>query len=99
MVSVAKDWHPEDIKAAVRKKRWTLKALALANGLAEATCRGCFLRPIPAANRAVAKVVGEPLHILWPQWFDADGNRIPSNSNEEHTGQNGRGHRQKQAAK
>lgn len=34
-------------------------------------------RCIPAANSAIAAFLEKPLHELWPQWFDADGNRLP----------------------
>lgn len=99
MPSKAKVWHPEDIKAAVRKKRWTLTALAKANGLSESACRVAFIKPFPAANRAIAKIVGEPLNVLWPDWFDKSGNRKPSVSGNKDSDQRSRGHRQKPVAK
>lgn len=97
--TAAKEWHPEDIKAELRKRRWTMTGVARSYGLAEATVRCSFRRPIPAANRAVARVIGVPLHELWPYWFDAEGNRLPSNYVDKDNAPAPSGHRQKRVAK
>lgn len=68
--------HKEDIKAAVRKRGTTLAALSLKVGLEERTVARSLSRPIPSANRAVADFLGRPLHILWPLWYDQNGQRI-----------------------
>ncbi|MGE4527979.1 MAG: transcriptional regulator [Rhodospirillaceae bacterium] len=91
--------HPEDIKAAVRKTGITLTALSLANGLAECTCRASLTRAVPAGNRAIAEHLGRKLSDLWPQWYDAEGHRLRSNSKGDDTIRDYSGHRQKRAAK
>lgn len=91
--------HPEDIKAAVRKTGVTLTALSLAHGLSECTCRASLTRPLPAGNRAIADHLGRNLSDLWPQWYDAEGNRLRSNSKADDTIRDCSGHRQKRVAK
>lgn len=95
----AKDWHPEDIKAEVRKRKGTLATIARSKGLSDAACRVAFLKPVPAANKAIAEFIGEPVNVLWPQWFDAEGNRKSSTSSAKDSGERSRGHRQKKVAK
>lgn len=95
----AKSWHPEDIKAEVRKRDGTLTSISRSVGLSDAACRMAFLKPIPAANRAIAAFIGEPVNALWPEWFDAEGNRKSSVPKNENSRKRSRGHRQKQVAK
>lgn len=94
----ARDWHPEDIKAEVRKRGSTLTGLARLVGLSDAACRVAFLKPVPAANRAIASFVGAPVNELWPHWFDAEGKRKRSMSGHENTAKARRGHREKRSA-
>lgn len=68
--------HKEDIKAAVRKRGVALSDLSLENGLDARTCAMSLLRPIPAGNSAIADFLGQPLHALWPRWYDQQGNRL-----------------------
>lgn len=95
----ARVWHPEDIKAEVRKRGGTLSSVARSVGLADGSGRMAFLQPIPTANRAIAAFIGVPVNELWPQWFDADGNRksSPPKAKDNRTGR--RGHRQKTVEK
>ena len=95
----AKVWHPEDIKAEVRKRSANLAIIARSVGLSDAACRVAFFKPIPAANRAIADFIGEPVNALWPEWFDADGNRKSSVPRNENSRKRGAGHRQKQVTK
>lgn len=67
--------HPEDIKASVRKKGTTLTALAVANGLSPSACRKALKVPCPRADEAIARCIGKPLHQIWPQRYDRQGNR------------------------
>lgn len=67
--------HPEDVKAAVRKRGTTLKNLALQTGLSESACRMALLEPVPAANRAIAEFLQTSVDRLWPEWFDSKGRR------------------------
>lgn len=70
--------HPENVKAAVRRTGISLAELARRKGLSTSTTRKALRRPTPSGNRAIAEHLGKSLHQLWPEWFDADGNRISS---------------------
>ena len=92
-----KQWHPEDIKAEVRKRGMSLSGLSRSVGLCDSACRVAFQKPVPAANRAIAELIGQSLHVLWPRWFDTDGNRLSSGAKNSRAVR--RGHRQKQVRK
>lgn len=94
-----KRWHPEDIKAEVRKRGGTLASVARNAGLSDVSGRVAFHLPVPTANRAIAEFIGVPVNELWPQWFDAEGNRKSSISSNENSPKAPRGHRQKTVAK
>ncbi|WP_119167077.1 helix-turn-helix domain-containing protein [Algihabitans albus] len=66
-------WHPEDIKAAVRKRGTTLTRLALDNGLYESACRVALNRPSLAGERAIAAFLGVSAQSLWPSRYQRDG--------------------------
>jgi Ner family transcriptional regulator len=72
---MARGWHAEDIKAAVRKKGCSLKALALSNDLSESACRASLCRPQPAADKVISDFLGVPLCRLWPDRYDRNGRR------------------------
>lgn len=67
------DWHPEDVKAAVRKTGSSLTALALANGLSESALRRALLTPWPRAQAIIAKHLGRKPQAIWPSRYDARG--------------------------
>lgn len=68
--------HPEDIKAAVRKTGVSLAELARRHGMAPSTGARALYLPCPTMNRAIADHLGVSVHELWPEWFDADGERL-----------------------
>lgn len=53
-----------------------MRALALQNGLTATACSVSLVMPFPKADRAIAKCIGVPLHELWPDRYDAKGNRL-----------------------
>lgn len=67
-------WHPEDIRAALRKRHGTVLAFTrTTNYTLSAVCKvinGMFF-PGPAA--AIASDLGLPPWTLWPEWFLPDG--------------------------
>jgi Ner family transcriptional regulator len=65
-------WHPEDIKAAVRKKGTTLTALALANKLPESACRVALRMPYYIGEQAISRFLGISPRTLWPDRYDED---------------------------
>ena len=77
---MARGMHPADIVAAVKKKGTNLSQLSLANGFGESTLRAALKKPHPRAQRLIAETIGVPMHQIWPQWFDASGQRIGSGS-------------------
>ncbi len=77
--------HKEDIKAAIRKKGSTLRAVSKDAGLNQDTVCMALARPIPRANIAIAKFLGVPLHTLWPLWYDQNGERIKSQASSNRT--------------
>lgn len=69
-------WHREDIKAAVRKRGKTLCQLSLESGLSISATRKTFFYAVPRADRAISAFIEVPLHELWPDRYDEQGNRI-----------------------
>jgi lambda repressor-like predicted transcriptional regulator len=72
-----KDWDEHAIKAEIRRRGLSMKALTERNGIKPSTLRWAFFKPSPGANRAIAQFLGQPLHRLWPNWFDTSGEIIP----------------------
>lgn len=75
--------HPEDIKAAVRKRGTTLTKVSEDAGLGKSTCRVALQKPIPAGNKAIASFLGKPINVLWPEWYDAEGARLPQKASAQ----------------
>lgn len=69
-------WHPEDIKAAVRKDYGSLANLARLSGVSESVVQTAVSRPQPTGNRIIATALGLSVHEIWPQWFDVAGNIV-----------------------
>lgn len=86
-------WHPEDIKAAIRKRGTTLTKLATDNGLSDSMCRAALIRPQPEADKVISRFLGVPLSELWPSRYDEDGNAIRHVRDEASSNRDGN-HRQ-----
>ncbi|PZQ46338.1 MAG: transcriptional regulator [Micavibrio aeruginosavorus] len=97
MPAKAEPLHPEDIKAAIRKRGKTLTQLSLDYQLAPGTVRGCLIRSIPAADKAVARFLNKPLHMIWPDRYDEQGNPLKPSRKKDRTNSNVR-HRQKRTS-
>lgn len=67
------DWHREEVKAAIRKRGSTLKALSMNNGYGEDACRRATKHPWPAVERIIASFLGVEPQSIWPSRYDADG--------------------------
>lgn len=78
-----KGWHREDIKAEIRKRGTTLRALSLNAGLSICAGTVALKKPFPSAQRVVSEFLNIPLHTLWPQWYDESGQRIDARSNRK----------------
>jgi len=71
------DWHPEDIKAAVRKRGSTLSALAARNGMStQALSRALDERSSARAEKVIADFLGVHPMKIWPSRYDKQGERL-----------------------
>lgn len=71
------DWHPEEVKAAVRMRGSCLEELSRSNNLPAHACRLAARRPHFKGERAIAKYLGLSPRQIWPSRFDRNGARIP----------------------
>lgn len=69
-------WHPEDIKAAIRKKGGSLADFSVNYGLSESGLSKALKTPNKAAELAISRLLNVGLHELWPERWTADGKRI-----------------------
>ena len=70
------DWHPEDIKAAIRKRGATLSSLARENGIKPPVLTFVLSGRVSArGERIIAECIGKPPHEIWPSRYDANGKR------------------------
>lgn len=76
------DWHPEDIKAAVRKTGTTLTELALKNDLSESACRNSLRKKTPRADQLIARQIGKPLQEIWPSRYGSKAGAAPKTRHE-----------------
>lgn len=68
-------WHKEDIKAEIRKRGKTLKAVAEAYGVSASTVRNAVIHPSHSGEKVIADFLKVPLHELWPDRWDCNGVR------------------------
>jgi Ner family transcriptional regulator len=66
-------WHPEDIKAEVRKTGISLAELSRSNGLPEHACRHALQSPYFEAEMLIAETLGRSPRELWPERYTATG--------------------------
>ena len=66
-------WHPEDVKAAIRKKGETLTALSLRNGFSAAYLRNALRRPLFEGEQIIAAFIGVSPYAIWPDRYFRDG--------------------------
>lgn len=69
------DWHPEDIKAAIRKRGTNLTRLARQIGLRPQAFAHVLRQPREAAERVIAEAIGVPASVIWPSRYESDGRR------------------------
>lgn len=67
------DWHPEDIKAAIRKTGTTVTALSVASGFSRAAVGVALRYPIPKVQAAIAQHLGLKPQQIWPSRYDTQG--------------------------
>ena len=69
------DWHPEDIKAAVRKRGHTLAGLAAKLGITRQAMCQTLTRPAAANEALIASVINVDPSVIWPSRYDVRGIR------------------------
>ncbi|EBA4668720.1 MULTISPECIES: helix-turn-helix domain-containing protein [Citrobacter] len=70
MVTKSQDWHPEDIKAAIRKRGMTTSQLSRMNGLADSTLRNVFRHHWPKGEKIIAEFLGLKASDIWPSRYE-----------------------------
>lgn len=73
---MASSWTKQDIIFALRAKGITAAELAKQNGLSRFTVYNGMERPAPKVQALIADALGVPRQKIWPQFYDAEGNRI-----------------------
>lgn len=68
--------HPELIKAQIRMKGKTLKALAEDNDITLASISLALREPCLNAEKVISSYIGIPLHCIWPERWTESGQRI-----------------------
>ena len=64
------DWHPEDIKAAVRKTGISIRQLSIQSGFAPGSLRTVLLQFWPKGQAIIAARIGVPPQQIWPSRYD-----------------------------
>lgn len=71
------DWHPEDIKAAIRKRGISLAALAADHNISKQTLSLCLSsRASERGDLIIADFLGLKPRTIWPSRYHTDGTRI-----------------------
>lgn len=88
-----KDWHREDIKAAVRKSGATLRSLALLEGYDAGAFTQALRRPWPAVEKIIADHLKRRPQDIWPSRYDSKGEPL-SRRRRKTSGRGVESHRQ-----
>lgn len=93
------DWHPADIKAALAKKGYTLKAFAAKHNYERSGISRALIYPWPNIEALVAEAIGVPAPEIWPSRYDDTGKPIAGKVGRKNTSRTaGRAHVQKRRA-
>lgn len=71
------DWHWADVTAAIQKRGWSLRQIALVEGYTDegSTLGGVARKPSPKAESILAAYAGvEHPMVIWPSRYDNKGN-------------------------
>lgn len=63
------DWHRADVVAELKKKGWSVAALAREVGLAESTLYSALSRPYPKGERIIASAIGVEPEVIWAKRY------------------------------
>ena len=72
-------WHLEDIKAALRKRHRTMRALSVSLGYSTKAVSKALTDPrySMTLEKQIALSLGLKPHVLWPDRWDARGRPLP----------------------
>ena len=70
MSRVFEGLHPEDIKAAIRKRGQTLAGLAAKHGYSDSYLRRTIKQAMPEGERIIADFLGLHPKVIWPDRYD-----------------------------
>jgi len=95
-----KGWHPEDIKAALRKKHGSITRLAERWGYHRTAISTVLRRPGASApvELRIAQALDLSPHILWPDRWSPEGALRPGRQRADHSNPSDKSHRQKRGA-
>ncbi|EEG23361.1 Mu-like prophage FluMu DNA-binding protein Ner family protein [Eikenella corrodens ATCC 23834] len=65
------DWHRADIIAALKKRGWSIRALAAQANVHPTTLYGALIKPYPKSERVIADALGMKPEQIWPQRYAA----------------------------
>lgn len=67
-------WHPEKIKAVLRVRFGTMKAVSERLGYCESAVRNCLKRRWPKLHGRIADLLGVDKATIWPQYYAENKN-------------------------
>lgn len=73
---MATNWTKQRILFELRTRGVTASEIASKAGMSRFTIYGGLERPYPKVNELIAEAIGVPRQTIWPQFYDAEGNRI-----------------------
>jgi Ner family transcriptional regulator len=92
------DWHPEDVKAAIRKTGITLTGLAIEAGYNGAAVRAALRLPWPQIEAIIARRLGTAPWVIWPSRYDSFGNPLRAPGHKNRSPRGAKNHQQKENA-
>lgn len=69
----SQDWHPADIKAALEKAGWSLRALSRHHQLSPNALAIALHKQYAKAEERIATALGVPPQTIWPSRYNSDG--------------------------
>lgn len=81
-------WDRAAIKAELERKGYTLSGLAVQYGYHPNSMSQCFTKSWPAGERIIAKALKVHPSELWPERYDADGNKKSCTAIRNHYARN-----------
>ena len=69
-----RDWHREQIKAEIRMRGTTLRALSLQHTSSKNSAAIALGRSWPKMEQVIANFLGKKPQQIWPSRYDASGN-------------------------